>query len=104
VPDFIGRTRHSFGWHTACTSPIPTVGMAPVATETSRASAQEDRDMVLVHFEDMISGKTSDLVAQPKEFSTGSTGFWAGGKVEIAGERYQVSCNVVLIGSKPKLS
>lgn len=41
------------------------------------------------------------LTAQPKRFSTGSEGFWAGGKVSIDGERYQVSINLVRIGSKP---
>ena len=38
-----------------------------------------------------------------KVFSTGSRGFWVGGKIQGPnGERYQVSCNLVLIGSKPQ--
>jgi len=44
------------------------------------------------------------LVANSKSFKTGSTGFYAGDKLVIGGERYQVSCSIVLIGSKPKLA
>jgi len=46
-------------------------------------------------------GEHDSLTAKPKTFSTGSVGFYAGGKVVIDGERYQVSCNVIKIGSKP---
>ena len=53
-----------------------------------------------VTFSNPITGKSNDLTAQAKEFSTGSTGFWAGGKIEVNGKRYQVSCNIVEIGSK----
>jgi len=42
------------------------------------------------------------LKADAKSFKTGSTGFYAGGKVELDGERYQVSCSIVKLGSKPK--
>jgi hypothetical protein len=43
----------------------------------------------------------NQLVANAKQFSTGSVGFGANGKVVIDGERYQVSLNIVKIGSKP---
>lgn len=35
-----------------------------------------------------------------KRFATGSAGYNANGKVMIDGKLYQVSCNLVLIGSK----
>ena len=41
------------------------------------------------------------LPANAKTFKTGSTGFWGGGKVVLSdGKTYQVSCSVVLVGSK----
>ena len=42
------------------------------------------------------------LVAERKEFKTGSRGFYAGGKVFIEGKKYQVSLSIVEVGSKPK--
>ena len=57
---------------------------------------------VLVTFSNPITGKSVDLTATAKEFSTGSLGFWAGGKIELNGKRYQISANIVEIGSKPK--
>lgn len=44
----------------------------------------------------------SVLTLPPKDFKTGSKGFYANGKVEIDGKRYQVQIQVVEIGSKPK--
>jgi hypothetical protein len=38
----------------------------------------------------------------PKTFSTGNTGFYAGGKILIDGVRYQATVNVVKIKSKSK--
>ena len=45
----------------------------------------------------------TEIVTQ-KHFSTGSVGYYCGGKMTNpqSGERYQVSCNIALIGSKPK--
>jgi len=40
------------------------------------------------------------LPVQPKEFKTGSRGFYANGKTEIEGKRYQVQVQLVEIGSK----
>ena len=40
------------------------------------------------------------LVANPKEFKTGSSGFFGVGKVEIEGKRYQAQIQLVEIGSK----
>jgi hypothetical protein len=36
----------------------------------------------------------------PKDFKTGSKGFYANGKVEIEGKRYQTQIQLVEIGSK----
>ena len=36
----------------------------------------------------------------PKQFKTGSRGFYANQKVEIDGKRYQIQVQVVEIGSK----
>ena len=42
------------------------------------------------------------LIATAREFKTGSTGFYASGKVTNpqSGSRYQVGSNIILIGSK----
>lgn len=50
--------------------------------------------------------KTSDgkslaeVALPPKEFKTGSRGFYTNGKVEIEGKRYQYQFQLVEIGSK----
>ena len=43
------------------------------------------------------------FVALEKKFSTGSTGYYATGKLidALTGDRYQVGCLITLIGSKP---
>lgn len=45
-----------------------------------------------------------DDVAAHKVFSTGSVGYYLSGKMTNpkSGKRYQVSCNITLIGSKPE--
>ncbi len=46
-------------------------------------------------------GQALTVVAlPPKEFKTGSRGFFANGKVEIEGKRYQYQIQLVEIGSK----
>lgn len=40
------------------------------------------------------------LSVMPKEFKTGSRGYYANQKIEIGGKRYQVSVQLVEIGSK----
>lgn len=50
-----------------------------------------------------VDGGTVGAGLKPRTFSTGSTGFSGQLKVEGQdGRRYQVSVNVVLIGSKPQ--
>ncbi len=49
------------------------------------------------------SGKTIVVfTANSKIFKTGSRGYYAMGKTEIDGKRYQVQIQLVEIGSKPK--
>jgi hypothetical protein len=42
------------------------------------------------------------LTATPKDFKTGSKGYFGNGKLEIEGKRYQVQIQLVEIGSKVK--
>lgn len=58
-------------------------------------------DKVLI-FKDS-NGKEFAVNAKKKDFKTGSTGYYISGKIEMNGKRYQVSGNVVLIGSKKKV-
>jgi len=47
-------------------------------------------------------GQTLGLISMPpKQFKTGSRGFYANTKLEIDGKRYQVQVQMVEIGSKP---
>jgi hypothetical protein len=49
------------------------------------------------------SGQTLAMISvTPKEFRTGSKGYYANQKVEIGGKRYQAQIQLVEIGSKPK--
>lgn len=41
------------------------------------------------------------MTASAKVFKTGSRGFYANGKLEIEGKRYQTQVQLVEIGSKP---
>ncbi|MDR1389597.1 MAG: hypothetical protein LBJ31_06430 [Treponema sp.] len=45
----------------------------------------------------------SAMIAQPKDFSSGSVGFYASGKITNpeSAERYQCGLSFTLIGSKP---
>jgi hypothetical protein len=50
-----------------------------------------------------VAGRTATIVADAKQFRTGSRGFYGQGKVEgTDGRRFQVSINIVEIGSKGK--
>ena len=40
------------------------------------------------------------MTLPPKDFKTGSKGFFANGKLEIEGKRYQAQIQLVEIGSK----
>lgn len=48
------------------------------------------------------SGETLGTISvPPKQFKTGSRGFYGNAKLEIDGKRYQVQIQIVEIGSKP---
>jgi hypothetical protein len=50
-----------------------------------------------------VAGGTATIAADPKQFKTGSRGFYGQGKVQGAdGRRFQVTVNIVEIGSKGK--
>lgn len=65
----------------------------------------EAPDSLEIIIKDKATGDVflSDIALQ-KHFSTGSVGYYLSGKANNSksGERYQVSCNITLIGSKPK--
>lgn len=52
--------------------------------------------------QEALLGEFGTVVLQPKKFSSGSIGMYAGGRVTAAdGSEYQLSCSITLIGSKP---
>mgnify|MGYP001566704830 FL=1 len=58
--------------------------------------------LIDVLFKDGNTGELlGKLVANDKEFASGSRGFFGQGKMEIDGKRYQVQAQLVEIGSKP---
>ena len=57
--------------------------------------------MVIVELKGTDGKIVGVLTAQPKEFKTGSRGFFATGKVQIEGKKYQAQIQLVEIGSKP---
>ena len=52
-----------------------------------------------------IQGEAGQIIgvleAEPKQFKTGSKGFYGTGKINNDGKRYQASVQLVEIGSKP---
>ena len=50
-----------------------------------------------------IGGNQVSLIATERDFSSGARGFFMGDKLQDPnmGKRYQISCNIVEIGSKP---
>ncbi len=57
---------------------------------------------VIVEFKTDSGTPIGTMTAAAKDFKTGSKGFYANGKLEIDGKRYQVQVQLVEIGSKPK--
>lgn len=51
-----------------------------------------------------VAGGKGVVIAQPRQFKTGSRGYFGAGKVKaLDGRRFQVTINVVEIGSKPNM-
>jgi len=49
-----------------------------------------------------LLGDKQNFVLDKKDFKTGSRGFYGTGKMVAGGKKYQISIQVVEIGSKPK--
>jgi len=58
--------------------------------------------MITVEFKSGVGEVVGMLVADVKDFKTGSRGFFGTGKIVIDGKRYQTQVQLVEIGSKPK--
>jgi len=50
----------------------------------------------------IIDKTEQSVVLNKKTFSTGSKGYNGSGKMKVGEKRYQISINIVEIGSKPK--
>ncbi|XES76589.1 MAG: hypothetical protein ACBZ72_10450 [Candidatus Bathyarchaeia archaeon] len=49
-----------------------------------------------------LKGDKQNFILDPKEFKTGSKGYYSQGKMVAGGKKYQVQIQCVEIGSKPK--
>jgi len=49
-----------------------------------------------------LCGEKQNFILDKKDFKTGSRGYYGTGKMVAAGKKYQISIQVVEIGSKPK--
>jgi len=49
-----------------------------------------------------LLGDKQNFILDKKDFKTGSRGFYGTGKMVAGGKKYQISIQVVEIGSKPK--
>jgi hypothetical protein len=49
-----------------------------------------------------LNGVKQPFIINPKNFSTGSRGFYGNGKMQVGDKNYQVNIQLVEIGSKPK--
>lgn len=58
---------------------------------------------LIIEFKTPTGEVWGTLRADAREFKTGSTGFYANGKIKNpnTGNGYQVGTNIILIGSKP---
>jgi hypothetical protein len=49
-----------------------------------------------------LCGDKQNFILDKKDFKTGSRGYYGTGKMVAGGKKYQISIQVVEIGSKPK--
>jgi hypothetical protein len=49
-----------------------------------------------------LNGDKQNFIIDKKDFKTGSRGYFGTGKMVAGGKKYQISIQVVEIGSKPK--
>jgi hypothetical protein len=57
---------------------------------------------IVAEFKSLEGENLAQFMVNPKDFKTGSRGYYANGKAEINGKRYQVQIQLVEIGSKKK--
>ena len=57
---------------------------------------------ILAELKTLEGASLALFTVPPKNFKTGSRGYYANGKTEIDGKRYQVQIQLVEIGSKNK--
>ncbi len=71
--------------------------------EPKRRDSQAPANLI-VEIKDNNGRVWGTITATAKQFSSGSVGFYANGKVENpdSHERYQLGANIILIGSKPE--
>lgn len=70
--------------------------------EKTTAVAVDGPPAVLLEVRTPSGEVWGQIMAPYKEFKTGSTGYYANGKLidPKTGNRFQVGCNIILIGSK----
>jgi hypothetical protein len=75
-----------------------------IATDQDLEVNPERPQAVLLEVRTPAGEVWGQIMAPAKDFKTGSTGFYANGKITNpnTGEKYQVGCNIILIGSKKK--
>ncbi len=57
---------------------------------------------IVAELKDEKGNTLAVVTVPPKEFKTGSKGYYGNTKTEIGGKRYTVQIQLVEIGSKPK--
>lgn len=82
------------------------MGKQPVATIEQTTPAAVDLEApatITLTLTDPQGRNWGTLVAEAKDFATGSTGFFTTGKVinPASGSKYQMQVQAVLVGSKP---
>lgn len=72
------------------------------STEKAAAVPTDGPPAVLLEVRTPSGEVWGQIMAPYKEFKTGSTGYYANGKIidPKTGNRFQVGCNIILIGSK----
>jgi hypothetical protein len=68
---------------------IPTIGETKMSEQPNMATIQ-------------LNGDKQNFIIDKKDFKTGSRGYYGTGKMVAGGKKYQISIQVVEIGSKPK--
>lgn len=77
--------------------------MAKAKDAPAEAPAKADGPAAVILEIRTPSGEVwGQIMAPAKDFKTGSSGFYANGKImdPNTGNRFQVGCNIILIGSK----